>query len=269
MEEFKTFEVVKELVNAYHATADSNKKKQIKALIFTKMYPIINKIARRIARRSYDPVEDLVQVGTIGLLKAIENYNLDVSENFRIYAGYLIIGEMKHYLRDLLNTIKVPANIQHLAFRINTFVDTLTYEELQELTNDDVAEVLNIPTEKVEFVLLAERRKKTVSIEEINTMQSNNLNFEEIYASDKYKDCDNIKDARITVEKLFNELPDKYKKIVQLYYYDGFSQKQIAESLNISQMKVSRYMKKSFEILSGLVNYNNDDNSENDYLDFV
>lgn len=259
MEEFKTFEVVKELVNAYHATVDSNKKKQIKALIFTKMYPIIQRIARTIARRSYDPVEDLVQAGAIGLLKAIDNYNLDISENFRIYAGYLIIGEMKHYLRDLLNTIKVPANIQHLAFRINTFVSTLTYEELQELTNDDVAEVLNIPKKKVEAVLLAERRKKTVSLEDINTMQTNNLNFEETYASDKYKDCDEFKDSKMIVENLFNELPAKYKQIVQLYYYDGLSQKQIAEFLDISKMKVSRYMKKSFEILSELIKNNNED----------
>ena len=144
------------------------------------MIPVIKKIARTIARRANDPVEDLVQAGAIGLLKAIDSYSEEISENFRIYAGYLIIGEMKHYLRDKLNTIRVPRHIQELVYRINSFTRSLTAEEMNELTNDDVAGVLKISSTAVDFALLADRRRSTLSLEELYNYDPESLTYEEV-----------------------------------------------------------------------------------------
>ena len=130
--EKQTYELVAEWLEEYHSSNNKYKKAKAKALIVTSMLPIIKKIARTIARRSYDPIEDLVQAGSIGLLKAIDSFSKDVNDNFKIYAGYLIIGEMKHYLRDKLNTIRVPRHIQELTYRINSFTKTLTLDELKE-----------------------------------------------------------------------------------------------------------------------------------------
>ena len=94
------------------------------------MLPVIKRIAKTIARRSYDPIDDMIQAGSIGLLKAIDSYSQDVNDNFKIYAGYLIIGEMKHYLRDKLNTIRVPRHIQELTYRINSFTRALTFARI-------------------------------------------------------------------------------------------------------------------------------------------
>ena len=163
----------------------------MKALIVTQMLPIIKKIARTIARRSYDPIDDMVQAGAIGLLKAIDSYSRDVNENFKIYAGYLIIGEMKHFLRDKLNTIRVPGHIQELSLRINTFTSSLTQEEVNELTNDDVAEALNVTPNAVTNALQADRRKSTVSLDEIFAADSDNLGYEEIFTKDdNFARCD-------------------------------------------------------------------------------
>ena len=107
-----TYELVEKWLAEYNRAKDKRTKSKMKALIVTRMIPIIKRIARTIARRSYDPIEDLAQAGSIGLLKAIESYSSHINDNFKIYAGYLIIGEMKHYLRDKLNTIRVPAHIQ-------------------------------------------------------------------------------------------------------------------------------------------------------------
>ena len=82
-----TYKLVAEWLNDYHNAADKYKKIKIKALIVTQMLPIIKRIARTIARRAYDPVEDLVQAGSIGLLKAIDSYSKSVNSNFKIYAG--------------------------------------------------------------------------------------------------------------------------------------------------------------------------------------
>ena len=115
----QTYELITRWLEAYKISTDKYERAKLKALIVSRMLPIIKKIARTIARRSYDPIDDLVQAGSIGLLKAIESYSAEVNDNFKIYAGYLIIGEMKHYLRDKLNTIRVPGHIQELSYRIN------------------------------------------------------------------------------------------------------------------------------------------------------
>ena len=142
--EEELYEIVTEWLEEYHSASDKYKKAKAKTLIVTRMLPIIKRIARTIARRSSDPVDDLVQAGAIGLLKAIDTYSDDMNDNFKIYAGYYIIGEMKHFLRDKLNTIRVPRHIQELSYRINNFTKTLTLDELNVLTSDDVAEALRV-----------------------------------------------------------------------------------------------------------------------------
>jgi RNA polymerase sigma factor (sigma-70 family) len=155
-------------------------KEKTKALIVTQMYPVIKHIAKTIARRAYDPIEDLVQAGFIGLLKAIDRYNKKRNDNFRVYAGYLIIGEMKHFLRDQLDTIRVPRHIQELSIRIHNFIQTLTPEEVQNLTSDKVATALDIPKKAIDFVMQVERRKETLSLEEIFRADNNRLNYEDM-----------------------------------------------------------------------------------------
>lgn len=151
--EYRTYELITEWLKEYHSASDKYKKAKAKALIVTRMLPVIKRIAKTIARRSYDPIDDMIQAGSIGLLKAIDSYSQDVNDNFKIYAGYLIIGEMKHYLRDKLNTIRVPRHIQELTYRINSFTRALTFDELNELTNDDVAEALKVSPRAIDFAL--------------------------------------------------------------------------------------------------------------------
>lgn len=248
--EQKTYEFVDCWLEEYHSSSDKYKRAKAKALIVTRMLPIIKRIARTIARRATDPIEDLVQAGSIGLLKAIESYSREVNDNFKIYAGYLIIGEMKHYLRDKLNTIRVPRHIQELSCRINNFTKTLTTEELNELTNDDVAEALKISKRDVDFVLQADRRKSTLSLEEIyGTDSDNNLSYEEVITDDNYKELRDLEDMKIIFREVIEKLPTEYKEAVELYYYKDMSQKEIAEYLNMTQMQVSRKMKKAFSML--------------------
>ena len=130
-----TYELVARWLDDYNLATDKYGKTKAKALIVTRMLPIIKRIAKTIARRSTDPIDDLVQAGAIGLLKAIDTYSKDLNDNFKIYAGYFIIGEMKHYLRDKLNTVRVPRHIQELTYRINNFTKELTLKEITEIIN--------------------------------------------------------------------------------------------------------------------------------------
>ena len=248
-----TYELVSEWLKDYKTTDNKYKKAKAKTLIVSRMLPIIRKIARTIARRSYDPIEDLVQAGSIGLLKAIDSYSNDVNDNFKIYAGYLIIGEIKHYLRDKLNTIRVPRHIQELSIRINNFTKTLTLDELNELTNDDVAEALNVSSSVVNDVMQADRRKSIISLDDMYNSSDDNLSYEEVITGSDYKETRDLEDMKIILKDVIEKLPPESKKLVKMYYYEDMSQKEIAQKLNYTQMQISRRMKKAFSLLYHMI----------------
>lgn len=255
----QTYELITRWLEAYKISTDKYERAKLKALIVTRMLSIIKKIARTIARRSYDPIDDLVQAGSIGLLKAIESYSAEVNDNFKIYAGYLIIGEMKHYLRDKLNTIRVPRHIQELSYRINTFTNSLTYEQLNELTNDDVAEALKVTPKAVDYAMQADRRKSVVSLENIFS-DADSLSYEEVLsAHDDYKEASENEDDKIVLKDVIEKLPDEYRKLVEMYYYEDMNKKDIAEKLGMTQMRISRKMKKAFSMLYKMIADNSDE----------
>ena len=252
--EQETYELVSSWLDEYKSTDDSNKKNRAKTLIVAKMLPIIRRIAKKIARRSYDPIEDMIQAGAIGLLKAIDSYSKSVNNNFRMYAGCLIICETKHYLRDKLGTIRVPAYVQELIFRINDFTSSLTAEELDILTSDDVAEALNVPVSSVEFVKQIERRKNLLPLEDLfqGRFSSNdsNLSYDEYLSNGESREYE---DTKLVLADAIKKLPDEYREVIELYYYESLYQKEIADRLNISIMSVSRKMKKAFNLMYNIL----------------
>ena len=251
--EYRTYELISEWLKEYHSASDKYKKAKAKALIVTRMLPVIKRIAKTIARRSYDPIDDMIQAGSIGLHKAIDSYSQDVNDNFKIYAGYLIIGEMKHYLRDKLNTIRVPRHIQELTYRINSFTRALTFDELNELTNDDVAEALKVSPRAIDFALQADRRKSTLSLEDLYTADADNLGYEEILANDNYDEYRDLEDTKIILRDVIDKLPEESQYLVKLYYYGDLNQKEIADKLGLTQMQVSRKLKKAFSLLYKMI----------------
>ena len=161
------YELIDNWLKQYKEAKDPDIKAKTKALIVARMLPIVKRIARSIARRAYDPVDDLIQAGSIGLLKAIDSFSVERNSIFKFYAGSLIIGEMRHYIRDKMNAIKVPRHIQELSYRINAFIGTLTVDQLNDLTSEFVAKALNVKTKDVDFAIMTDRRKAILSLDNI------------------------------------------------------------------------------------------------------
>jgi len=249
------YEQITAWLKDYYSATDKYKKAKAKALIVTKMLPVIKRIAHTIARRSYDPVDDLVQAGAIGLLKAIDNYSFEINDCFKIYSGYRIIGEMKHYLRDKSRMVRVPRYVYELTFRINTFIDTLTVEELNELTNEDVAEALELPTKAVDLVLQYDRRNNnTISLENLYSEKNDrNMTYEEVLAGNDYKEASEIEDFKIVFRDAISQLPREYRELVELFYYNDLTRTQIGEIYNLTPMQISRKFKKAFSMLYRMI----------------
>src|SRR3989338_10465468 len=90
--------------------------------------PLVHKIARGLARRSTDPVEDLIQVGSIGLLEAINRYETGHNTEFKTYAVHFITGHIRHYLRDRQNLLRGPRVLQELSYRLSQVANRLTQQ---------------------------------------------------------------------------------------------------------------------------------------------
>ena len=249
------YEKIDRWLKEYARVRLKEKKTKYKAMIVAKMLPVIKRIARTIARRSYDPIEDLVQAGCIGVLRAVEKFTFDAGVEFRVYAGHLIIGEMRHYLRDKLQTIRVPGHIQELMYRITTFTDSLTTEEFNDLTSYEIALATNIPKQKVDFVLMVERRTNVISTELVNYENGANqrLTFEQITPYENYKEMEEIDEIRFMLDNVIKYLPPDSKEIIELYYYKDMAQNEIADVLNVTPMTVSRRLKKAFDLLYDMI----------------
>src|ERR1700737_1621523 len=111
--------------------------------------PLVKRIAYGLARRSTDPVEDLIQVGSIGLIKAVDQFKPDAGAKFQTYATPLIPGEIRHYLRDKTAMIRAPRELQELSFRINRLVQNLTARLGREPSDTEIAKELEIPVSRV------------------------------------------------------------------------------------------------------------------------
>ena len=250
----ETYRKINEWLSIVHSSSASLKEKdRARTLIVTNMYPVVRNIAKTIARRANDPIEDLTQAGFIGLLKAIDNYDINLNDNFRVYAGYLIIGEIKHYIRDRMNTIKIPRHIQELSIRINGFIETLTDDEVKSITSKKIAKALALKEHVVNIALEADRRKDVLYLEEAFRTNSTNKTYEEVIGDHRYEEKAEYEDIRIVFDEIIDKLPAEYKVLIDLFYKQDYTRKEIAEALVLTEMAVNRRLKRAFELIADLV----------------
>ena len=172
-------EEIYEWLIEYTNTKDEKTKRKLKELVTLECMPLVKKVARSLARRSTDPVEDIVQVGSVGLIKAIDLFNPEISKNFKSYATYLINVEIRHYLRDRIAIIRAPREIKELSFRVHKLTLELTEKLGRTPTDADLAEALQVTPEKLEECNNIERRTTTISIDQFLGEGENSLSLVE------------------------------------------------------------------------------------------
>jgi RNA polymerase sigma-B factor len=245
------------------------KDKKIRDRIVNLNFDLVKKIAHGLARRSTDPVDDLIQIGSIGLIKAIDYFNPEAGAKFTTYATHLITGEIRHYLRDKTSMIRAPRELQELSFRINKIIHRLRMEFGRDPTDLEIAEVLqDVKKNKIQEAYEVDRRRTLVSLDQtVNT--SSYANENDTYLIDTLMDIKEHKrsDSRedfLMVKELMDNLKEPLREIIDLIYFKDIPQAEVAETLNISQMQVSRRLKKATAALQELFNgtgtniYNNE-----------
>ena len=192
--------------------------------------------------------DDLFQVGCVGLIKAIDNFDLSQNVQFSTYAVPMIIGEVRRYLRDN-NSIRVSRSVRDLAYKAMQFKERYTRENGKEPTLDIIAKELGVEREEVSASFDA--IQDPVSLQE----PIYNDGAESIYIMDQVKDSKNTVEAwteSMTINQIMKKLSDKEKMIITKRFFNGRTQMEVADEIGISQAQFSRLEKNAIEHIKTL-----------------
>lgn len=195
-------------------------------------------------------MDDLFQIGCIGLMKAIDNFDLSHNVKFSTYAVPLILGEVRRYLRDNSN-LRISRSIKDLAYKILRYKEQYFMENGKEPTNEMIAN--HLQTEQIDIIIAMEAMKDPISMfEPIYNDGGDTIYLEDQLESKKDKITN--WDIRISLNDAINELKSKEKRIITDRYILGKTQMEIAEEIGISQAQVSRIEKGGIENIKRRIN---------------
>ncbi len=208
---------------------------------------LVLSVIQRFYGRGENP-DDLFQVGCVGLIKAIDNFDLSQNVQFSTYAVPMIIGEVKRYLRDN-NSIRVSRSVRDLAYKVIQYKEKYIKENGKEPKIEEVAKELDVTKEDVAFSLDA--IQDPVSLQE----PIYNDGADSIYIMDQVKDSKNTDELwaeKITIKGAMEKLNEKEKMIISKRFFDGRTQMEVAEEIGISQAQVSRLEKTAIQHIKRL-----------------
>ena len=215
--------------------------------LITMYLNLVKYLASRFRNRG-EPIDDLVQVGTIGLIKAIDRFDIDRQVEFTTYATPTIVGELKRYFRDKGWAIKVPRRLQELSFKVNQAVDALTQRLQRSPTIAEIGAYLGVTSEEVLEAMETSEAYNFVSLESDRGGDGGDSFsiLEYIGQDDALME---IIDDRTTLSVAFKHLTPQEQRVLYLRFFQGLTQTEIARQLEISQMQVSRLLRRTLRVL--------------------
>ena len=203
---------------------------------------LVLSVIQRFSHRD-ENADDLFQIGCIGLIKAVDNFDLSHNVKFSTYAVPMIIGELRRYLRD--NTpIRVSRSLRDIAYKALRAKEDYVNLHSKEPAIEELSKILDIPKEDIVFAL--EAIQDPVSLFE----PAYNDGTDTLYIMDQVKDKKNTDESwleEIALKEAMKRLTDREKLIVNLRFYSGRTQMEVAEEIGISQAQVSRLEKNALE----------------------
>lgn len=213
--------------------------KRTREVLIEENLGLVHHIVRRFLGRGYD-AEDLFQIGTIGLMKAIDKFDLNYDVKFSTYAVPMIAGEIKRFLRDD-GMVKVGRAIKENGFRVKAVREKLTHTLGREPTLEEVAKASELPVEEVVMALEAGAEVESIYKSVYQADGSEIFLVDKLATEDKEKE--NLMN-RMLVNQLLDGLGEQERQIITLRFFGEQTQTQVAQKLGISQVQVSRLEKK-------------------------
>ena len=236
---------VETLLIAYHRDGDEQAREQV----LVELMPLVRALATRYAGRG-EALEDLVQVGSIGLIKAVDRFDIDRGVDISSYAVPTIVGEIRRHFRDKAWAMHVPRRLKELSVRLSRVLDQLTNELGRSPTIAELAKAVDVEEEDVIDALDSTNAYSTRSLQ---------APFEDggdDYLADKLGTDDTgfaeVEDGAFVAAGL-DALDERERRIVELRFFEEMTQSQIAAEIGISQMHVSRLLRHALATMRGRI----------------
>jgi len=228
---------------AYHRASSDSERAQHREVLVAQYMGLVEFLARRFRNRG-EPVEDLVQVGMIGLLKAIDRFDLDREIEFSTFVTPTVVGELKRHFRDKGWAVRVPRRLQELHLELTQIVGRLGQELGRSPTVAEIAEAAGTSEESVlEGLEIAQAYNFSSLDAPIDGDDAGSTSFaEQLGTEDEH--LVNL-ESRASLAPEMAKLPERERNILYLRFFRGLTQSEIAARLNISQMHVSRLLNRT------------------------
>ncbi|MBE7713521.1 MAG: sigma-70 family RNA polymerase sigma factor [Cyanobacteria bacterium SIG26] len=243
-------EKLEDLINTYKNETEPKKKH----IVYLRLIEETMKLVKKIVISFYPlpgsiPKDDLIQVGAVGMLRAIDSYKTEEKGSFKTYVSKVIKGKIFHYLRDKANIVKPPRETLTNMSKVKEAIDTLSESNTKTPTVEEVARYVNLPFDKVEEIMNIELIKNMISLDQnIYTSEGGETLIDRIQAEEDSNWEENYANKKI-IEFAINKLPPADKTAIYLYYIEGESRKDIANVLKVSPTQVSRILKRALNKL--------------------
>ena len=231
-------------INSLFLNYRDNRDSEIKNVLVGAYMDLVHSLARRFANRG-EPLDDLVQVASMGLLKAIDRFDPERNVQFTTYAVPTIIGELRRYFRDRSSAIRVPRGLRERSHMLNTAIQKFSQENGRSPNVSEIASVLGIREEDVIECLESNEATMIASLD--TTSEGGDLSLLDMMGGeDKTL---KLLDERLSLAGAMSNLDSREQNLLYLRFIEGLSQTEIADRLNIAQMHVSRLLRRSLQSL--------------------
>jgi RNA polymerase sigma-B factor len=228
------------LLRKYHEEGDLHAREKL----IEQYMSLVRSLARRYSYRG-EQLEDLVQIGAIGLIKAIDRFDLERGVELTTYATPNIIGEIKRHFRDKGWAVRVPRGLQELNVQLSRLMEQLTVQLSRSPTIPELAKASGSTEEEVLEALESGRAYASLSLSTGGGDGEDDLDPLESIGSEEQQY--EVSENRAVLAPGFRALDERERMILQLRFFDGLTQSQIAQQVGISQMHVSRLIRRSLE----------------------
>ena len=233
-------ETTRELFRRYREEGDDEARQQL----VVNHLNLVRFLAAKFKNRG-EPLEDLIQVGTIGLIKAIDRFDTERGLEFTTYATPTILGEIKRHFRDKGWSVRVSRRLQELSAKVNQASEELTNELSRSPSVAEVAERLGVSVDEVLEAMESSSAYSSVPLEGDGGGDEDSPSVIDTFATEDAELAG--ADDRIDLEEAISSFSPREQEVLRLRFSDGLTQAQIAERLGVSQVQVSRLLRRTLQ----------------------
>jgi RNA polymerase sigma-B factor len=232
----------KVLLRRYHEQGDLAAREQL----IEQYMSLVRSLARRYSYRG-EQLEDLVQIGAIGLIKAIDRFDVNRGVELTTYATPNIIGEIKRHFRDRGWAVRVPRGLQELNIQLSRLIEELTVQNGRSPTIPELAKAASVTDEEVLEALESGRAYSSLSLSAGSGGGDEDGELDPLESLGTEEHQYEVSEDRAVLAPGFRVLDERERTILHLRFFEGLTQSQIAQQVGISQMHVSRLIRRSLE----------------------